>query len=108
MPVSTYVLGKEYGLFQGFSNVSCSAPLVFSDRGIPRNWYPIHLELGAPNTLCHAHFSFILLFVAVHGLGPLVPRFLDHLLIFGAMPRTILAFLERLDWPFLLQVRVSL
>ena len=107
-PVSVHVPRKEYGLLQGFNNVSCSAPLVFSDKGIPRNWYLIHLEPRAPSTLCHAHFSSILLLVAVHELGPLVPRFLDHLLMFWAMLKTNLTFLKRLDWPFLLQVRVSL
>jgi len=68
-PVSVHVLGKEYGLLQGFSNVSSSAHLIFSDRGVLGNWCPIHLKSRAPCTLCHAHFSSVLLLTAVHGLG---------------------------------------
>ena len=107
MLVSVHVPRKEHGLLQGFSNVPYSTPLIFLDRGIPGNWYPIHLEPRAPSTLCHAHFNLFQLIAAFHRRGPFVPRLPGYFLVFCAMTRTHLAFLKRLDRPFLLQVRIN-
>ena len=106
-PVSVHVPRKEHGLLQGFSNVPCSAPLVFPDQGIIGNWCPIHLEPKAPSTLCHAHFSPFQLIIAFHRWSPFVLRLSGHLLLFCVMARTHLAFLKRLDRPFLLQVGIN-
>ena len=58
--------------------------------------------------LCYTHINPMLLFSAFYRLRSPAPSLGGHFLLLRPFSRTYFALLERIDWPFLFQSRVSL